>query len=243
MAKLVVKNLKVKIKNKEIIDNLSLEINSGEVHAIMGPNGAGKSTLCSAIMGHSSYTVTKGTMELDGENLLTLPVNERNKKGLFLIMQHPVEIPGVKNSEFMRTALGEHLGKNVDLFSFIKDYEAAAEKVKISENLANRYLNVGFSGGEKKRNEVLQMLMLKPKIALVDEVDSGVDVDGVRIVGETIQELVSKKEMGVLVITHYDRILQYLKPTHVHILKDGKIVKSGGNELIAKIDQEGYDWL
>lgn len=243
MSKLVITDIEVKIKNKEIIKKLSLEINAGEVHAIMGPNGAGKSTLCSAIMGHPSYKVSKGKITLDGEDLLSLPVNERNKKGLFLIMQHPVEIPGVKNSEFLRIALGEHSGKNVDLFQFIKDYEAAAEKVKISENLANRYLNVGFSGGEKKRNEVLQMLMLKPKIALVDEVDSGVDVDGVKIIGETIQELVSQKEMGVLVITHYDRILHYLKPTHVHILKDGKIVKSGGSELISKIDKEGYDWL
>lgn len=242
MSKLEIIDLYVKIEEKEILKGVNLTINSGEIHAIMGPNGTGKSTLASALMGHPSYTITKGKALLDGKNILDLEVDERARLGLFLAMQAPIAVPGVTNSEFMREALSKKIGKKVPLFDFIIDYEKKAKELKMREDLPHRYLNEGFSGGERKRNEVLQLKVLKPKFAILDEIDSGLDVDALKIVGENVSELVGPN-FGCLLITHYQRILDYLKPNFVHILMDGKIVLTGDISLIKKIDEEGYEWI
>src|SRR5690554_1058984 len=241
MSTLKVENLHVKIENKEILKGVNLEIKSGEVHAIMGPNGTGKSTLASALMGHPKYEVTSGNAYLDKEDLLEMEVDERARAGLFLAMQYPQEVTGVTNANFMRTAL-KSIGKEKPLFKFIMDYEKAANDLKMREDLPHRYLNEGFSGGERKRNEILQLKTLNPKIAILDEVDSGLDIDALRIVGENVNNMVSD-DFGCILITHYQRILDYIKPTHVHIMIDGKIVLSGGSDLIEKIDQSGYEWV
>jgi Fe-S cluster assembly ATP-binding protein len=242
MAKLEIKNLHVGIEGKEILKGVDLVVNSGEVHAIMGPNGTGKSTLASALMGHPKYEVTEGEAYLDGENLLDMEVDERARAGLFLAMQYPAEVPGVTNSDFMRQALKATSGKDVGLFEFALKYEKTVEELKMRPDLAHRYLNEGFSGGERKRNEILQLKVLKPKFAILDEIDSGLDVDALKIVGSNVSELVND-EFGCILITHYQRILDYIKPTNVHIMIDGKIVLSGGQELIEKIDQNGYEWV
>jgi Fe-S cluster assembly ATP-binding protein len=242
MAKLEIKNLHVGIEGKEILKGVDLVINSGEVHAIMGPNGTGKSTLASALMGHPKYEVTEGEVYLDGENLLDMEVDERARAGLFLAMQYPAEVPGVTNSDFMRQALKATSGKDVGLFEFALKYEKTVEELKMRPDLAHRYLNEGFSGGERKRNEILQLKVLRPKFAVLDEIDSGLDVDALKIVGSNVSELVND-EFGCILITHYQRILDYIKPTNVHIMIDGKIVLSGGQELIEKIDQNGYEWV
>lgn len=242
MAKLEIKNLHVGIEGKEILKGVDLVVNSGEVHAIMGPNGTGKSTLASALMGHPKYEVTEGEAYLDGENLLDMEVDERARAGLFLAMQYPAEVPGVTNSDFMRQALKATSGKDVGLFEFALKYEKTVEELKMRPDLAHRYLNEGFSGGERKRNEILQLKVLKPKFAVLDEIDSGLDVDALKIVGSNVSELVND-EFGCILITHYQRILDYIKPTNVHIMIDGKIVLSGGQELIEKIDQNGYEWV
>lgn len=227
---------------KEILKGLSLKINTGEVHTIMGPNGTGKSTLVSIIMGKDKYKVTSGDILLDGVSILNLPVNERAKLGIFLAYQYPSEVPGVTNQDFVRTAMKATSGNDVSLFKFIKEYDKACKELEMPEDLAHRYLNEGFSGGEKKRNEILQMKMLKPSFALLDEIDSGLDVDALRIVGENVYSMVGEN-MGCLVITHYKRLLDYIKPTHVHVMINGRIVRTGGLELIEKIDNEGYDWV
>ena len=239
---LKVTNLMAKVEEKDILKGVDLEIKTGEIHAIMGPNGTGKSTLSSVIMGQRRYQVTGGDITLDGKSILDMEVDERARAGLFLAYQNPVEVPGVTNSDFIRTAMKATTGKNPSLFSFIKEYDKALKDLKMPEDLGSRYLNEGFSGGEKKRNEVLQMKMLKPKFGLLDEIDSGLDVDALRIVGENISNMVSDS-FGCLLITHYERLLDYIKPTHVHVMINGKVVHTGGKELIKKIDTEGYDWV
>lgn len=221
---------------------VNLTVKTGEVHAIMGPNGTGKSTLASALMGHPKYEVTQGSALLDDADLLELEVDERARAGLFLAMQYPQEVSGVTNSDFMRQALKAVTGKDVPLIKFIMDYEQYASELKMREDLPHRYLNEGFSGGERKRNEILQLKTLKPKFAILDEIDSGLDIDALRIVGENVNDMVSP-DFGCILITHYQRILDYIKPTHVHIMINGKIVLSGGSDLIEKIDQSGYEWV
>lgn len=242
MAKLEIKNLHVEIEGKKILNGVNLTVNSGEVHAIMGPNGTGKSTLASALMGHPKYEVTQGEAYLDGENLLEMEVDERARAGLFLAMQYPAEVPGVTNSDFMRQALNATSGKNVGLIEFAMDYEQKVEELKMRPDLAHRYLNEGFSGGERKRNEILQLKVLKPKFAILDEIDSGLDVDALKVVGQNVNDMVSDA-FGCILITHYQRILDHITPTNVHIMIDGKVVLSGGKELIEKIDQNGYEWI
>lgn len=239
---LKIEGLCASIGDKEILKGVDLEIKTGEVHAIMGPNGTGKSTLSSIIMGQPKYQVTGGDIKLNGESILPLQVDERARKGIFLAYQYPAEVPGVTNSDFIRTAMKSTTGKDVPLFSFIRSFDKACNDLKMREDLAHRYLNEGFSGGEKKRNEILQMKMLKPKFAILDEIDSGLDVDALRIVGENVSNMVNDS-FGCLLITHYQRLLDYIKPDYVHIMINGKIVKTGGTELIAKIDSNGYDWV
>lgn len=242
MATLNINNLQVKIEDKQILKGVNLEVKSGEVHAIMGPNGTGKSTLASALMGHPKYEVTGGEASIDGEDLLEMEVDERARAGLFLAMQYPAEVPGVTNSDFMRQALKSTKEEEMGLIDFIMFYEKNAEDLKMRKDLPHRYLNEGFSGGERKRNEILQLKTLKPKFAILDEVDSGLDIDALKIVGENISDMISD-DFGCVLITHYQRILDYIKPTHVHIMIDGKIVLTGGQELIEKIDSNGYEWI
>ncbi|MBS5852232.1 MAG: Fe-S cluster assembly ATPase SufC [Staphylococcus sp.] len=244
MSKLQIKNLHVEVEGKEILKGVNLELNTNEFHVIMGPNGTGKSTLVSTIMGHYKYKVTEGEILLDGEDVLKMSVDERSRKGLFLAMQYPSEIEGVTNSDFIKTALHTRMHKDekFSLIKYIKAFEKATEDLKMRSDLPHRYVNVGFSGGEKKRNEILQMKMLKPKFALLDEIDSGLDVDALKIVGENVN-MMKSDNFGALVITHYERLLDYLRVDKVHILMQGKIVTSGGVELIEKIDKEGYDFI
>jgi Fe-S cluster assembly ATP-binding protein len=244
MNKLIIKDLHAEVDGKEILKGVNLEIKSGETHAIMGPNGTGKSTLASVIMGHPKFTVTKGEIILDGQDVLDMEVDERARAGLFLGMQHPAEVPGVTNSDFIKTAMNAQLeeGKNVSLFKFIREYDKAVEDLKMNEDLPHRYLNEGFRGGEKKRNEVVQMKMLKPKIAILDEIDSGLDVDALKIVGENVTSM-QGDNLGLLLITHYQRLLEYIKADTIHVMMKGKIVKSGDLSLMEKIDTQGYDWI
>ena len=243
MNKLIIKNLYVSAADKEILKGIDLEINEGEIHAIMGPNGNGKSTLLSTIMGHPAYTVTKGSIEFNGEDVLQMSVDERSRKGLFLAMQYPKEIAGVTNSDFLRAAINARLEKNISLFKFIKEMEGNISKLKMKEDLAHRFVNDGFSGGEKKRNEILQMMMLHPKIAMLDEIDSGLDVDAIKLVSDAILQLKEESNLGLLIVSHYERFFTMIKPTHSHVIVDGKIVVEGDDELVYKIDNDGYDWL
>jgi Fe-S cluster assembly ATP-binding protein len=244
--KLQIKGLQVNVEDKQILKGVDLTIQGGEVHAIMGPNGTGKSTLASAIMGHPTYTVTGGEVILNGEDVLEMEVDERARKGLFLAMQAPREVSGVTNTDFMFAALnnvrGERGQEPMSRVVFGRDYLKKAAAMKIDDQYAERYLNEGFSGGERKRNEILQMNILEPKIAILDEIDSGLDVDALKIVGEAVSDMMNE-QLGVLLITHYERILEYITPTHVHVMINGKVVKSGGRELIKKIDEQGYDWV
>lgn len=244
MAKLEIKNLHVSVEGKEILKGVNLTMETGEFHVIMGPNGTGKSTLASTIMGHYKYQVTVGEILLDGEDVLKMPVDERSRKGLFLAMQYPSEIAGVTNADFIKSAIQARLdeGDRISIFKFIKSLDKACKELKMREDLPHRYVNEGFSGGEKKRNEILQMKMLKPKFAILDEIDSGLDVDALKIVGENVNQMKSN-EFGALIITHYERLLDYLSVDKVHVLMNGKIVADGGLDLIEKIDQQGYDWL
>lgn len=244
---LTITNLACQVEDSEILHDVNLTIRGGEIHAVMGPNGAGKSTLASALMGHPRYEVTRGEAMLDGENVLELEVDERARAGLFLAMQYPAEISGVTNSDFMRTAMNAQRpgDQQIGLFPFRRELSATVEKLEMRPELPERYINEGFSGGEKKRNEILQMMMLKPRIAILDEIDSGLDIDALRIVGENITELSEARgeEMGILLITHYQRMLDYVKPDFVHVLMNGRIVKSGGPELAQRLEAEGYEWL
>ncbi len=244
MSKLVIKDLHVSVEGKEILKGVNLELNTGEFHVIMGPNGTGKSTLASTIMGHYKYVVTKGSILLDGEDVLKMTVDERSRKGLFLAMQYPAEITGVTNSDFIKTAMHARLkdGETLPLMKFIRSLDKACEELKMRDDLPHRYVNEGFSGGEKKRNEILQMKLLRPKFAILDEIDSGLDVDALRIVGENVNDMKSD-DFGALIITHYERLLDYIKPDYIHVLMNGKVVKEGGLDLMERIDQEGYDWI
>ena len=245
MSVLSIKDLHVAIGDKEILKGINLTINTGETHALMGPNGNGKSTLLGTIMGHPKYKVTQGTITLDGEDVLSMSVDERSRKGLFLGMQYPQEIPGVTNSDFLRSAMNARREKPLSLYQFIKAMDHATEDLEMDSNLAHRYLNEGFSGGEKKRNEILQMKLLEPKFALLDEIDSGLDVDALRIVADNINEMreTKKEDFGLVMVSHYERLYELVKPTHVHVLVDGNIVVEGGFELIEKINNEGYEWV
>lgn len=242
MSTLVIKDLYVNVGEKEILKGVNLTMNTGEVHAIMGPNGNGKSTLLSAIMGHPKYIVTKGSITLDGEDVLSMSVDERSRKGLFLGMQYPAEIPGVTNSDFLKSVMNARREKPMKLFQFIRALDKNIQALEMDENLAHRYLNEGFSGGEKKRNEILQMKLLEPKFALLDEIDSGLDVDALRVVSEAINSM-RGDNFGVAMVSHYERLFELVKPSHVHVLVAGKIVMDGGYELVEKIDREGYDWV
>ncbi|NLD26316.1 MAG: Fe-S cluster assembly ATPase SufC [Acholeplasmataceae bacterium] len=244
MKVLKIKDLHSRVEDKEILKGVNLEIKTGEIHAIMGPNGTGKSTLASTIMGHYKYQVTEGEITLDGEDVLAMTVDERSRKGIFLAMQYPDEIAGITNSDFIKTAMQARMkqGEHLSLFKFIRQFESAVKDLKMRSDLPHRYLNEGFSGGEKKRNEILQMKMLKPNFAILDEIDSGLDVDALKIVGENINQM-RGPDFGALIITHYQRLLDYIDVDYVHIMMNGMLVKSGGKELIAKIDAEGYDWL
>lgn len=245
MSVLSIKDLHVAIGDKDILKGINLTINTGETHALMGPNGNGKSTLLGTIMGHPKYKVTQGTITLDGEDVLSMSVDERSRKGLFLGMQYPQEIPGVTNSDFLRSAMNARREKPLSLYQFIKAMDHATEDLEMDGNLAHRYLNEGFSGGEKKRNEILQMKLLEPKFALLDEIDSGLDVDALRIVADNINEMreTKKEDFGLVMVSHYERLYELVKPTHVHVLVDGNIVVEGGFELIEKINNEGYEWV
>ncbi len=243
MNTLNIKDLHVEIEGKEILKGLDLIINSGEIHALMGPNGNGKSTLLAAIMGHPKYTITQGSIHFDDQNILDLPVNERSKLGLFLGMQYPMEVSGVTNSDFLKAALNSRRSSPIPLFSFIKTLEKAVDRLDMKHDLAHRYVNEGFSGGEKKRNEILQMILLEPKLAMLDEIDSGLDVDAMKIVATAVLEQFNKTQMGLLIVSHYERFYQLIQPTHVHIILDGKIVLSGNQDLVTRIDTEGYDWV
>lgn len=241
---LEIKDLHVSIEDKEILKGVNLTINTGEIHAIMGPNGTGKSTLSSAIMGHPSYEVTQGEVLLDGVNILELEVDERAKAGLFLAMQYPSEITGVTNADFMRSAINakREEGQEINLMQFIKKLDKEMDFLDIYKDMAQRYLNEGFSGGEKKRNEILQLMMLEPKFAILDEIDSGLDIDALKVVSKGINEM-RGEEFGALMITHYQRLLNYITPDKVHVMYGGKVVKSGGPELAKRLEEEGYEWV
>ncbi|MBC2970666.1 Fe-S cluster assembly ATPase SufC [Staphylococcus epidermidis] len=241
---LEIKDLHVSIEDKEILKGVNLTINTGEIHAIMGPNGTGKSTLSSAIMGHPSYEVTQGKVLLDGVNILELDVDERAKAGLFLAMQYPSEITGVTNADFMRSAINakREEGQEINLMQFIKKLDKQMDFLDIDKDMAQRYLNEGFSGGEKKRNEILQLMMLEPKFAILDEIDSGLDIDALKVVSKGINQM-RGEEFGALMITHYQRLLNYITPDKVHVMYGGKVVKSGGPELAKRLEEEGYEWV
>jgi Fe-S cluster assembly ATP-binding protein len=245
MAKLEIKNLHVSVDTdqgtKEILRGVDLTINSGETHAVMGPNGSGKSTLAYSIAGHPKYQVTKGEILLDGEDVLDMSVDERARAGLFLAMQYPVEIPGVSVSNFLRTAKTAVDGKAPALRSWIQDVRVAMENLKMDSAFTERNVNEGFSGGEKKRHEILQMELLKPKFAVLDETDSGLDVDALRVVAEGVNRIKDSNDVGVLLITHYTRILKYIKPDFVHVFVAGQIAEQGGAELAERLEAEGYD--
>lgn len=244
MATLQITDLHVQIETengpKEILKGLSLTLETGQTHAIMGPNGSGKSTLAATIAGHPRYEVTSGSITLDGEDVLQMGVDERAQAGLFLAMQYPVEIPGVTMTNFLRTAKTALDGEAPSLRTWTKDVKGAFEALQIDPAFMNRNVNEGFSGGEKKRAEILQLELFKPKFAILDETDSGLDVDALRIVSEGVNRAQEQNEMGTLLITHYTRILNYIKPQHVHVLVDGRVAESGGPELAARLEAEGY---
>lgn len=241
---LTIKDLHVSIDGKEILKGVNLEIKGGEIHAIMGPNGTGKSTLSSAIMGHPKYEVTSGSITLDGKNVLEMEVDERARAGLFLAMQYPSEISGVTNADFLRSAVNARReeGDEISLMKFIRMLDKKMDFLEMDSAMAQRYLNEGFSGGEKKRNEILQMMMIQPKFAILDEIDSGLDIDALKVVSKGVNEM-RGEELGCLIITHYQRLLNYITPDFVHIMMNGRVVKSGGSELAQRLEAEGYDWI
>ena len=242
MELLKIENLHVSIEDKAILKGVNLTINEGENHALLGPNGNGKSTLLKVLMGHPAYTVTKGKITFKGKDLMDMEIDERSKAGIFLAQQHPSEVPGIKNSEFLKVALDAHSEKPNSVIDFRKKLEASSKDLKINPDQNERYLNVGFSGGEKKKNEILQLKLLNPNLALVDEIDSGLDVDALQVVAKVLQEQL-KSGMALLTVSHYERLYSLIKPTHAHIIIDGKIVKSGGYEVIEKIDTDGFEWV
>lgn len=241
MHKLEIKNLYVSILEQVILKDFNLQINSGEIHVIMGPNGTGKSTLAKVIMGDHNYKIISGTITFDGQVVNDLSVSKRAQLGIFLGMQAPLEIEGVTNADFLRNVLSNRQGTKFKLYEFIKEIEATADLLKMDKNMIHRGINLGFSGGEKKKNEILQMYMLKPSLVILDEIDSGLDVDSLKIVGDNVTKYYQDKKPGILLITHYQRLLDYIKPDFIHIVVDGTIVKSGNFDLVKEIEQDGYD--
>ena len=245
MSVLEIKNLHVSVETREgekpILRGVDLKIASGETHAIMGPNGSGKSTLAYSLAGHPKYTVTDGSVTLDGEDVLEMSVDQRAKAGLFLAMQYPVEVPGVSVANFLRTAKTAIDGEAPALRGWIKEVKEAMADLRMDQSFAERSVNEGFSGGEKKRHEILQLELLKPKFAILDETDSGLDVDALRIVSEGVNRVKEKTSAGFLLITHYTRILRYIKPDFVHVFVDGRVAEEGGSELADRLEEEGYD--
>ena len=239
---LEIKDLHVNVEDKEILHGVNLEVGKDEVHVLMGPNGTGKSTLGYAITGHPKYAITSGQIFFDGEDITEMPVNERAKKGIFLSFQNPLEVPGVTLSAFIRNALEQKTGKRVRLWDFKKKLTETMKLLSMDESYAERDLNVGFSGGEKKRNEIFQMAMLEPRLSILDETDSGLDIDALRIVAEGVNKL-KTPETSTIVITHYQRLLDYIKPDIVHVLYKGRIVKTAGPELALELEEKGYDWI
>lgn len=249
MHTLEIKNLHATVEDQEILKGLNLTIKSGEIHAIMGPNGSGKSTLCKVLMGHPSYEVTDGEVLLDGQDILEMEANERANLGLFLAFQQPLEIPGVSLGNFLRIANNANIkardenAKEVPPTEFIKDLKAATDSLKMEREFIGRSVNEGFSGGERKRAEIAQMKVLKPKLAFLDEIDSGLDIDALKIVSEGIKDAHEETNLGILLITHYQRILNYINPHHVHIMHKGKIIKSGDHKLAEELEANGYENL
>ncbi|MEJ2210706.1 MAG: Fe-S cluster assembly ATPase SufC [Anaerolineae bacterium] len=256
-ADLVIKNLHVSVEGQQILKGVDLAINKGEIHAIMGPNGSGKSTLANTLMGHPAYEVTEGEILFKGQNILDLAPDERSRLGMFLAFQYPSSIPGVSVANFLRTAVRAHAGQSkgedhgegngdggggMSMREFRRLLKEKMEMLQMDSGFARRYLNEGFSGGEKKRMEILQMAMLRPEIAILDETDSGLDIDALRIVSEGVNQLTGP-DLGVLIITHYQRILNYVRPNHVHIMVKGRIVLSGGPDLALELEERGYDWI
>ena len=240
--KIEIKDLKAKIEDKPILNGVNLTLNSGETHALMGPNGSGKSTLSNVIFGHPSYEVTGGQVLVDGEDLLEMETHERAQLGLFLAFQYPVEIPGVSVGRFLKRAAEIRFGDE-GAKGFVKSLREAMDYMEIDRAFINRYLNEGFSGGEKKRMEILQMLMLKPEFAILDETDSGLDIDALKVVAQGVNKLRDDGNFGALVITHYQRILNYIHPDFVHIMYQGRIVTSGGHDLVVELEEKGYDFI
>jgi len=243
MKNLEIRDLHVCVEDKEILKGVDFSLKQGESHVLMGPNGNGKSTLLAAIMGDPRYTVTSGSIIFDDKDILKMPVNERSIAGIFLGMQYPQEINGVTNSDFLRAAMNVRRDRPVSLFQFIKEMEKTIDDLKMSPDLAHRFLNEGFSGGEKKRNEIVQMQMLKPSLAMLDEIDSGLDVDAIKIVADAINRIRQENNMSLLIVSHYERFLELIKPEITHVLVNGRIVLTGGPDLYQKIDQQGYDWI
>jgi Fe-S cluster assembly ATP-binding protein len=241
-----IKNLRAGIEGKEILKGLNLKVKAGEIHAIMGPNGSGKSTLASVLAGRSEYVVSEGSVDFDGKDLLEMEADIRAKEGLFLAFQYPVEIPGVSNINFLRTALNEikeYKGESpIDAKEFLEMVKEKSNLVELNTKLANRAVNEGFSGGEKKRNEIFQMAMLNPKLAILDETDSGLDIDALRIVANGVNKIKNENN-AFLIITHYQRLLNYIKPDFVHVLFNGEIIKSGDKSLALELEEKGYDWI
>lgn len=241
---LTIENLHASVEGNPILKGLNLEIPAGEVHAIMGPNGSGQSTLSKVIAGHDDYEVTEGRVLLDGVDIAELEVDERSRAGIFLAFQYPAEVPGVSNANFLRAALQARMpeGEEIDAVAFYKEMYAKMDELEMNRKFTSRAVNEGFSGGEKKRNEILQMMMLEPRYCLLDETDSGLDIDALKIVAKGVNSMRSPNR-GFLVITHYQRLLDYIKPDHVHVMADGRIVKSGGAELALELEKSGYDFL
>ena len=240
MHSLKIKNLTVQIENKKILNNFNLEIKSGEVHAIMGPNGTGKSTLTKVIMGNPNYQIIGGDILFDDKNINDLKTDERARLGIFLGMQSPIEIEGVSNADFLRTDLRSK-DDNFKLFDFIKELDTTVDKLKMNKDMIHRGINQGFSGGERKKNEILQMYILKPNIVMLDEIDSGLDVDSLKLIGNSVTDYSQKEKPAVLLITHYNRLLEYIKPDFVHIMKNGQIIKTGNYSLVKEIEENGYE--
>ena len=238
---LSIKNIDVLVEKKSVLKNFSLDIDKGSIHVIMGPNGVGKSTLSRVIMGDNNYKIESGSITFDGEDITNMSTDTRSRLGIFLAMQYPLEIDGVSNQDFLRTAMSSHQEKNVGLYDFIVNCEKATEELKMDKNLIHRSLNVGFSGGEKKKNEVLQIKLLKPKFIILDEIDSGLDVDSLKIVAKNIVKYKEEnKDIAILIITHLTKILEYIKPDYVHVLGDGHILKTGDYSLALDIEKDGY---
>src|SRR5215213_7356555 len=246
MALLDIRNLHVSVEGKEILRGLDLTVNAGEVHAVMGPNGSGKSTLAGTLAGYPAYTVTSGQVLYEGRDLLAMPTEERAREGVFLALQHPIEIPGVSNAYFLRAGLNEiraHHGlPELDAMDFLELLREKLKLVEMDQSLMQRAVNQGFSGGEKKRNEILQMAVLEPKLAILDETDSGLDIDALRIVAGGVNKL-RDSEKAIILVTHYQRLLNYITPDFVHVLANGRIVKQGGKELALELEEKGYDWV